>query len=71
MSPLHNVKCILCVQQSLDFDTGFDDLSTLTSSKPFYGSLGSVRDNLGEPVPEGTFRHRNNCFRKHFALLMR
>jgi len=25
--------------------------------QPFYGSLDYVRDNLGQPVPEGTFRH--------------
>ena len=26
-------------------------------TQPFYGSLDFVRDNPGEPVPEGTFRH--------------
>ena len=25
--------------------------------QPFYGFLDYVRDNPGEPVPEGTFRH--------------
>jgi len=25
--------------------------------QPFYGSLDFVRDNPGEPVPEGTFTH--------------
>jgi len=26
-------------------------------TQPFYSSLDFVRDNLGEPVPEGTIRH--------------
>jgi len=29
----------------------------LTHIQPFYGSMDSVRDNLGEPVPEETFTH--------------
>ena len=28
-----------------------------THTQPFYSSLDFVRDNPGEPVPEGTFRH--------------
>jgi len=28
-----------------------------THTQPFYGSLDFVRDNPGELVPEGTFRH--------------
>ena len=31
-----------------------------TTLQPFYGSLDFVRDNPGEPVPEGTFRHLLN-----------
>jgi len=30
---------------------------THTHTQPFYGSLDFVRDNPGEPVPEGKFRH--------------
>ena len=30
---------------------------THTHTQLFYGSLGSVRNNLGEPVPEETFTH--------------
>jgi len=30
---------------------------THNTTQPFYGSVGFVGDNLGEPVPEGTFRH--------------
>jgi len=30
---------------------------THTHAQPFYGSVDFVRDNPGEPVPEGTFRH--------------
>ena len=29
----------------------------LLLQQPFYGSLGYVRDNPGEPGPEGTFCH--------------
>jgi len=32
-------------------------LHTHTHTQLFYGSVDFVRDNLGEPVPEGTFRH--------------
>jgi len=28
-----------------------------TQTQPFYGSVDFVRDNPGEPVPEGTFHH--------------
>jgi len=28
-----------------------------THTQPFYSSLDFVRDNPGEPVPEGTFHH--------------
>jgi len=28
-----------------------------THTEPFYGSMDSVRDNPGEPVPEETFTH--------------
>jgi len=28
-----------------------------THAQPFYGSLDFVRDNPGELVPDGTFRH--------------
>jgi len=31
--------------------------TTTLQLQPFYGSLDFVRDNLGEPVPEGTFCH--------------
>ena len=27
------------------------------TTQPFHGSVDFVRDNPGEPVPEGTFRH--------------
>jgi len=27
------------------------------NTQPFYGSVDFVRDNPGEPVPDGTFRH--------------
>ena len=30
---------------------------THTHTQPLYGSLDPVRDNLGEPAAEGTFRH--------------
>jgi len=26
-------------------------------TQPFYGSVDFVRDNPGEPIPEGTIRH--------------
>jgi len=29
----------------------------VAQTQPFYSSLDFVRDNLGELVPEGTFRH--------------
>jgi len=31
--------------------------AVLQPTQPFYGFLDYVRDNPGEPVPEGTFRH--------------
>ena len=33
---------------------------THTHTQPFYGSVDFARDNPGEPVPEGTFRHLLN-----------
>ena len=35
--------------------TGSPGLSRTNSTEPFYGSLESVWDNPGEPVPEETF----------------
>ena len=35
----------------------YNNLLTHTHTQPFYGSLGSVRDNPGEPVPQKTFTH--------------
>jgi len=32
-------------------------VTTHTHTQPFYGSVDFVRDNPGEPVPEGTFHH--------------
>jgi len=36
-----------------------------TTLQPFYGSLDSVQDNPGEPVPEETFTHSHlSCNKK-------
>jgi len=42
-----------CLVHGLNREDAMDCIST----QPFYGSVDFVRDNPGEPVPEGTFRH--------------
>jgi len=42
---------------------------THTNTQPFYGSLNSVRDNLGEPIPEGTFTHSYLSWSSVISLL--
>jgi len=41
------------VHSTLSGDTSEQTFTT----QPLHGSIDLVRDNLGEPVPEGTFRH--------------
>jgi len=37
----------------------------ITHTQPFYGSLGFVRDNPGEPIPDEPFTHSPNMVINH------